>query len=129
MATVAGQNIATAIIEDLRWFGLQWDEGPDLGGPFAPYLQSERRETYLAVWKKLRDAELIYPCTCSRRDVLQSAGAPHHENEEPVYPGTCRPRSGTNERIWIRLQGITGAFGFRTERRCSSSTIVLEPKP
>ena len=50
---------------------------------------------YLAIWQKLRDAALIYPCTCSRRDVLQSASAPHHENEEPVYPGTCRPESGT----------------------------------
>jgi glutamyl-tRNA synthetase len=79
-----------AIVEDLRWFGLRWDEGPDAGGPFAPYLQSERRKIYLAAWKKLRDANLIYPCTCSRRDVLQSAHAPHHENEEPVYPGTCR---------------------------------------
>ncbi len=84
-----------AIVEDLHWFGLRWDEGPDIGGAFAPYVQSERREIYLAAWKKLRDAALIYPCTCSRRDVLQSASAPHHENEEPIYPGTCRPKSGT----------------------------------
>jgi glutamyl-tRNA synthetase len=84
-----------AIVEDLHWFGLRWDEGPDIGGAFAPYLQSERRQIYLAAWKRLRDAALIYPCVCSRRDVLQSAGAPHHENEEPVYPGTCRPEKGT----------------------------------
>jgi len=84
-----------AIVEDLHWFGLRWDEGPDVGGAFAPYTQSERRENYLAAWKKLRDAGLLYPCTCSRRDVLQSAGAPHHENEEPVYPGTCRLKAGT----------------------------------
>lgn len=84
-----------AIVEDLRWFGLCWDEGPDAGGAFGPYAQSERRENYLDAWKKLRDAALLYPCTCSRRDVLQSAGAPHHENEEPVYPGTCRPESAT----------------------------------
>jgi glutamyl/glutaminyl-tRNA synthetase len=83
-----------AIVEDLRWFGLRWNEGPDTGGAFAPYIQSERRELYLAAWKKLRDAALIYPCTCSRRDVLQSANAPHHENEEPIYPGTCQPESG-----------------------------------
>jgi len=84
-----------AIVEDLHWFGLRWDEGPDVGGPCAPYLQSERRPSYLAAWKKLRDAGLIYPCVCSRRDVLQSAGAPHHENEEPIYPGTCRPKVGS----------------------------------
>jgi glutamyl-tRNA synthetase len=90
-----GVEFRDAIVEDLHWFGLRWDEGPDIGGAFAPYIQSERREIYLAAWKKLRDAGLIYPCTCSRRDVLQSAGAPHHESEEPVYPGTCRPTGGT----------------------------------
>lgn len=84
-----------AIVEDLSWFGLRWDEGPDVGGAFAPYTQSERRKNYLVAWRKFRDAALIYPCTCSRRDVLQSAGAPHHENEEPVYPGTCRPKRTT----------------------------------
>jgi glutamyl-tRNA synthetase len=78
---------------------LRWDEGPDLGGAFAPYTQSERREIYLAAWRKLRDAALIYPCTCSRRDVLQSAGAPHHENEEPVYPGTCRSKGETKSEL------------------------------
>jgi len=83
-----------AIFEDLSWFGLNWDEGPDVGGSFVPYLQSERRSFYLAAWVKLRDAGLIYPCSCSRRDVLQSALAPHHEDEEPIYPGTCRPRNG-----------------------------------
>jgi glutamyl/glutaminyl-tRNA synthetase len=72
-----------AIGEDLRWFGLHWDEGP--------FLQSERRALYLAAWKKLRNRGLIYPCNCSRRDVLSSAGAPHTEDEEPLYPGTCRP--------------------------------------
>jgi len=84
-----------AIVEDLHWFGLQWDEGPDIGGPFAPYTQGDRRQTHLAAWKVLRDAGLLYPCTCSRGDVLQSASAPHHEGEEPVYPGTCRTMSGT----------------------------------
>lgn len=84
-----------AIIGDLHWFGLQWDEGPDLGGPFSPYVQSQRRESYLEAWKKLRDIGAIYPCSCSRRDVLQAANAPHQENEEPIYPGTCRPEAGT----------------------------------
>lgn len=72
-----------AILEDLAWFGLQWD-GPAI-------LQSQRRPLYLAAWKQLRDRGLIYPCTCTRRDVLSAAGAPHAEDEEPIYPGTCRP--------------------------------------
>jgi glutamyl-tRNA synthetase len=81
-------------MEDLHWFGLRWDEAPDAGGPHAPYRQSERRAFYLAAWEKLRAGGFIYPCSCSRRDVLEAAGAPHHENDELIYPGTCRPSPG-----------------------------------
>jgi glutamyl-tRNA synthetase len=79
-----------AIVEDLSWFGLQWDEGPDVGGPWAPYVQSQRRSHYLDVLRQLWDAGAVYGCTCSRKDVAGAATAPHAENEEPVYPGTCR---------------------------------------
>lgn len=79
-----------AIIEDLSWFGLQWDEGPDVGGPFAPYAQSQRRNHYLDFLRRLWDTGAVYGCTCSRKDVAESATAPHAENEEPIYPGTCR---------------------------------------
>ncbi len=54
-------------------------------------MASERRSRYLAAWKKLRDRGLICPCSCSRRDVVSAAGAPHAEDEEAIYPGTCRP--------------------------------------
>jgi glutamyl/glutaminyl-tRNA synthetase len=90
-------EFADAINEDLRWFGLDWDEGPDMGGPFAPYLQSERRRHYLKAWEKLRAGGFIYPCKCSRKDLMQASLAPHDENEEPIYPGTCRPRSSVVE--------------------------------
>jgi len=83
-----------AIVEDLQWFGIEWQEGPDVGGPCAPYVQSRR--DYLPVWRRLRDAGLIYPCACSRRDVQSALSAPHGEEQpegdEPVYPGTCRRR-------------------------------------
>lgn len=79
-----------AIADDLRWFGLEWNEGPDVGGASGPYLQSERRHHYLAALEKLRAGGFIYPCSCSRRDVLNAAAAPHSENDEPIYPGKCR---------------------------------------
>jgi glutamyl-tRNA synthetase len=82
-----------AITEDLRWFGIQWDEGPQVGGRRGPYLQSERRSFYLQAWKSLRDEGLIYPCYCSRKDVLEATVAPHDQAEEPIYPGTCRPNA------------------------------------
>jgi glutamyl-tRNA synthetase len=82
-----------AMLEDLRWLGIEWTEGPDCGGAFGPYAQSERRAWYLDAWKKLRDSGAIYPCTCSRKDVAQAAAAPNEGDDEPVYPGTCRPRN------------------------------------
>ena len=62
-------ELRDAMLDDLRWFGLQWDEGPDVGGTFAPYLQSERRNLYCEALEKLRAGSTIYPCVCSRRDV------------------------------------------------------------
>jgi glutamyl-tRNA synthetase len=82
-----------AMMEDLRWLGIKWDEGPDCGGPAGPYAQSERREFYLRAWETLRDRKMIYPCTCSRKDVAQAAGAPNDSDDEPLYPGRCRPEA------------------------------------
>ncbi len=81
-----------AMLEDLRWFGFQWQEGPDCGGPYGPYSQSERRPHYLAAFERLRKSGAIYPCVCSRRDVLRALHAPHAGEDEAIYPGTCRPR-------------------------------------
>ena len=58
-----------AMIEDLRWFGFEWQEGPDCGGPFAPYNQSERMDVYRAALERLQAGNFIYPCTCSRKDI------------------------------------------------------------
>jgi glutamyl-tRNA synthetase len=87
-------EFAQTMLEDLRWLGIQWNEGPDCGGPYGPYLQSQRRDFYLSAWRKLRDGGFIYPCTCSRKDVAQSAAAPNNEvDDEPIYPGKCRART------------------------------------
>lgn len=91
-----------AMFEDLRWLGIDWVEGPDRGGPFAPYSQSERGAFYRAAWEKLKDLGMIYPCTCSRKDVAQAAGAPNEGDDEPLYPGTCRP-----DRVGTTLQPMT----------------------
>jgi glutamyl-tRNA synthetase len=83
-------EFVTAMLEDLRWFGFKWTEGPDVGGPHAPYTQSQRMPQYRAAFERLRAAGFLYPCTCSRRDVLRALQAPHAGDDEPVYPGTCR---------------------------------------
>ena len=91
-------EFARAMIEDLRWLGIEWQEGPDVGGPHAPYVQSRRRSWYLESWRKLRDGGFIYPCTCSRKDLAEAAGAPHEmielqSNDEPMYAGKCRGKT------------------------------------
>ena len=83
-------EFVSQMIEDLRWFGFAWQEGPDCGGPFAPYNQSERFHLYRAALEKLRAGGFIYPCTCSRKDIRDAARAPHAEDDEVIYPGTCR---------------------------------------
>ena len=87
-------QFVSAMYEDLRWLGIEWQEGPDAGGGFAPYNQSERRGHHLRAWRELRDAGVIYPCSCSRKDLTEMASAPHDDQDEPLYSGKCRPSSG-----------------------------------
>jgi glutamyl-tRNA synthetase len=83
-------EFVAAMLEDLRWFGFKWQEGPDYGGPFAPYSQSGRYDFYRAGFDALRRNGSIYPCYCSRQDVSRALRAPHAADDEPIYPGTCR---------------------------------------
>jgi glutamyl-tRNA synthetase len=100
---------ADAALEDLRWLGIRWQEGPDRGGPFGPYLQSKRRPAYFEVWRRLLIGGFLFPCKCSRKDLQAALGAPHENtsrsaeamrayklealDDEPIYPGTCRHAS------------------------------------
>jgi glutamyl-tRNA synthetase len=91
------REFVDAMIEDLHWLGISWQEGPDRGGPYGPYSQSERRSSYLAAWRRLRDGGWIYPCTCSRKELVLIANAPNDADDEPLYPGLCRSRSDANQ--------------------------------
>jgi glutamyl/glutaminyl-tRNA synthetase len=92
---------AEAALDDLRWLGIRWQEGPEKGGPYAPYVQSKRRSVYVDAWRKLLRTGRLFPCRCSRKDLATALGAPHEhaqssggkldsEDDEPLYPGTCR---------------------------------------
>lgn len=88
-------------IADLRWLGLDWDEGPDIGGSQAPYIQTQRTERYEAALQQLIQLDLAYPCTCTRKDVESAASAPHEASltaartadlqplDGPIYSGHC----------------------------------------
>jgi glutamyl/glutaminyl-tRNA synthetase len=97
-----------AMIEDLRWLGIGWSEGPDCGGEYGPYAQSARRAHYLEAWRRLRDGRFIYPCTCSRKDLAEAASAPNDLDDEPIYPGRCRGR--TDATAFAEPAGVNWRF-------------------
>ena len=84
---------AEAAITDLAWLGLDWDEDPEAGGPFAPYVQSERSEIYEAALRILLEAGRLFPCTLSRKELSSISSAPHPGDEEAPYPASARPTS------------------------------------
>jgi glutamyl-tRNA synthetase len=83
-------GMAAAQMEDLAWLGLDWDEGPDVGGPFGLYTQSERSAVYENALRRLAAAGFLFPCRLSRKDLQAMASAPHGAEEAP-YPASLRP--------------------------------------
>ncbi|HEY7341928.1 MAG TPA: tRNA glutamyl-Q(34) synthetase GluQRS [Ktedonobacterales bacterium] len=83
------RGAAQVMLADLRWLGLDWDEGPDVGGLLGPYVQSMRQALYDEAIAQLREKGLIYPCYCTRAELAQIASAPQGD-EGPRYPGICR---------------------------------------
>jgi glutamyl-tRNA synthetase len=88
----AAPELAQAAIEDLRWLGIDWDEGPDVGGPFTPYTQSERTIWYIDALRTLHAAGRLFPCALSRKDLETLATAPHGRESTP-YTAQLRPTS------------------------------------
>ena len=109
---VAGST--EGILRDLAWLGLDWDEGPDVGGPHAPYLQSQRRRLYEEAFDRLRRAGIVYRCFCTRRDIQSAASAPQAPGDEVLYPGTCRSL-GENDVAERLAAGRVPAWRFRVE--------------
>lgn len=83
-------GLEARMLSELSWLGLDWDEGPDVGGRAGPYRQSERLPRYAEALGRLREAGLAYPCFCSRTEIAAASQAPHGPGDEgPRYPATC----------------------------------------
>lgn len=109
---------AKTMLDDLRWLGLDWDEGPDAGGPYGPYIQSARGALYQAALARLRAAGLLYPCYCTRAELRSAqdaaiASAPHLSGAPLPYPGTCRDLSASERRARAAA-GRAPSWRFRT---------------
>jgi glutamyl-tRNA synthetase len=117
-------GMAGAHRRDLAWLGLDWDEGPEIGGPHAPYLQSERGPLYEAALAHLEATGRLYPCRVSRKDLQTLASAPHgglHDMGEIPYPATLRPPAADIEPGWLetllRTRYTDAAVRFRVEEK------------
>ncbi|MBF6592231.1 MAG: tRNA glutamyl-Q(34) synthetase GluQRS, partial [Ktedonobacterales bacterium] len=111
---------AARMLADLRWLGLEWDEGPDIGGALGPYIQSQRLALYDAALARLRERGRLYPCYCTRAELARIASAPHGPDDTLPYPGTCRELSararrrheatGRQPSLRFRVPGTTTRF-------------------
>jgi glutamyl-tRNA synthetase len=127
-ATRFKMEFVDAMLEDLRWFGFAWSEGPDIGGKFAPYNQSERMIFYRVALEKLCAGNFIYPCTCSRKDIQAATRAPHaNDDDEPIYPGTCRENRKSeigNRKFSWRFRVPDGETISFTDGNCGEQKFV-----
>lgn len=101
-----------SLLNDLRWLGLGWDEGPDLGGPAAPYRQSERHELYNTWLAKLDAQGLTYPCYCTQTELNISRKMQIAAGHPPRYAGTCRQLSAA-QRAEREARGLQPATRYR----------------
>ena len=108
---------AEAALEDLHWLGIRWQEGPDIGGPFAPYAQSSRRAIYLDAWRKLLRGGFLFPCRCSRKDLEAALSAPHESDpSNHRRAGAARRRAHLSRHVPAAAEQHSAAARFRRER-------------
>jgi glutamyl-tRNA synthetase len=100
----------------MHWLKLHWHEGPDIGGPHAPYQQGKRQPLYESALKRLIAGGFVYPCRCTRKDLAGLAQAPHDDG--PLYPGTCRPTEAPASPSSLHEIGVNWRF------RCSDGEAI-----
>ncbi|MCG8432693.1 MAG: glutamate--tRNA ligase, partial [Gammaproteobacteria bacterium] len=106
------QKYVDALLQDLNWLGIDWDEGPGKAGDFGPYCQSERFDIYADYYARLEEANAAYPCFCSPQELKLSRKAQLAAGRPPRYAGTCANLSSSE--IEARLaEGIEPTLRYR----------------
>ncbi|HXH04099.1 MAG TPA: glutamate--tRNA ligase [Candidatus Competibacteraceae bacterium] len=108
----------TALQQDLRWLGLDWQEGPEVGGAHGPYAQSERGAVYQEYYRRLERQGLVYPCFCTPQELELSRKAQLAAGRPPRYSGRCAQLSEA-EREAHRARGLQPTLRFRVPLGCS----------
>jgi glutamyl-tRNA synthetase len=104
------------VVEDLRWLGLHWEEGPDVGGPHGPYRQSERLDVYREMTQRLLDSGRAYRCWCTPEELEERRGSALARGEPPGYDGRCRTLTD-EERAAFEAEGRPFAIRFHMPER------------
>jgi glutamyl-tRNA synthetase len=112
------------IIEGLRWLGLTWDQGPDIGGPYAPYRQTEAKQIFLDHAHELIAAGRAYPCFCTPERIAQLRERQRQLKEQPLYDGLCR-RLAPAEAAGRMAAGEPHVVRFKTPREGSTAVTDL----
>ncbi|MEJ2007561.1 MAG: glutamate--tRNA ligase [Acidobacteriota bacterium] len=115
------QRYETQLLEDLKWFGLDWDEGPDRGGPFGPYRQSQRQDLYKQHSLQLVEQGRAYYCFCSPEQLEDERQKALEAGRQPLYSGRCRKipkdvaaaRVNAGEPAAIRLEIMEWSFSWK----------------
>lgn len=121
-ASRSREDYTVGLMEDLRWLGLEWQEGHGVGGRFGPYRQSERRDIYQGFYNALVNADLAYPCFCSDRELKLTRKAQLAAGQAPRYPGTCARLSSQDVRRRLG-EGGRPTLRFRVPR---DRTVVFD---
>ncbi len=116
-----------AILSGFRWLGVNWDEGPDVGGPYGPYRQSERGERHRAYAERLLSAGLAYPCFCTPEELAAARERARAEHRPPAYDGRCRAL-GPEEREARRAEGRLAALRLDLARAWPEETVVVRDR-
>jgi nondiscriminating glutamyl-tRNA synthetase len=111
----SGPYDETAVLEGLRWIGIDWDEGPDVGGPLGPYRQSERLDLYEKYAKGLMEKGLVYPCYCTEEELKAERRQMFVKGVPPRYSGKCRELLNGKRRR-LEAEGRKPAMRFRVGR-------------
>jgi glutamyl-tRNA synthetase len=114
-----------AALQDLQWLGIDWDEGPDVGGDFGPYRQSERLARYERALDRLAADGHLFPCRVTRRELREIASAPHGSSEQP-YPPELRPRELHPEWYGLARNGDDVALRFRVPDEVITITDLVQ---
>ncbi len=107
------EGAVEAILDSLRWLGLDWDEGPEVGGDYGPYFQSQRLEIYQEIAQRLVKQGDAYLCYCSAERLEEMRREQVRRKQPPGYDRRCRQLS-QKKRVELEAQGITPVVRFKT---------------